>query len=756
MLAGNLAARSPLIALLDDVHLADASSWQALDYLAWNLSGTLVLATARPELAQYEVAAQVLFRLEEDGILRRLPLDTLDRSGVSDLAAGILEREPESALVDWLAQRSQGNPLFATGLLRALLEEGADLSAPRLQRLPESLTERVSSRIRGLDEDARLVLELLAVLGRKVDLADLVSLSNRSLENIAPVLERLVAGRFLTEEEVGRDIAYEITHPLIAETIYSGVGAARRRALHRSAGRTLRNTGRLSEASLHYARSADVGDSEAIEALLEAMRQAEDREAFREALAIISALVDLIPTGDERWLEVAEAMSWQADWVVEHKAGLDAAKGIRALQEIDGLLARSREAAHPARRAAVKSRLAAFCAWGTGQLDEAERYATEAVALFEAAGDRSGALVADLELAYVRGLGGDYSTLESEAGRVLEEAQRGGFDFVVLQGLGALGFGAFFHGNFAPGAAAMTRAAELARAQGKEYFVAWSMSELGFNLGFQGRMDEALPLLKEAKSASRHWRDTPIPDWEIALHLLAGDLALALERAEEAVAWNAGGMSRRRGIGMAFGALAAAEAARLDDAARYVALGTAAYEDIDWSFYGDYCRYAEAVVAWREGRPSEAVTVMRRLASRLLSLEARPFAALLLVDVAEVAAACGDVGTAEDAVTGLEKVADAMAVPFYRGLAALGAAWWGLVGGPSGAVSAQQAVNVLSELGCRLYLGRALDVLGRLLASADPGAARRSLDSAAAIFEECGAPWRQERAAEALEGLEGR
>ena len=43
------------------------------------------------------------------------------------------------ALVSWLAERSRGYPLFVIGLLRALLEEGADLTQPRLARVPESL-----------------------------------------------------------------------------------------------------------------------------------------------------------------------------------------------------------------------------------------------------------------------------------------------------------------------------------------------------------------------------------------------------------------------------------------------------------------------------------------------------------------------------------------------------------------------------------------------------------------------------------------
>jgi hypothetical protein len=180
---------------------------------------------------------------------------------------------------------------------------------------------------------------LLAVLGRPAELGDLVALTGRPLDELAPVLDGLASRRLVSEHELEWQTTYEISHPLVSETVYRGVGTARRHTLHRAVGRMLRTGGRLAEASLHLARSAHVGDSEAIEGLCEALRQAEERGTFREALTIVSTLADLLPPGDQRWLEVAGSLAGDADWVVEHKAGLDATKGIRALREIDALLA---------------------------------------------------------------------------------------------------------------------------------------------------------------------------------------------------------------------------------------------------------------------------------------------------------------------------------------------------------------------------------------------------------------------------------
>lgn len=236
----NLAAREPLVVVLDDVHWADASSWDALRYLADSVadSPVLVLALARPaELGEQQVAAEVLLGLEQDDVLARFPLRLLDRQGIADLAEAVLGRSPPEPLVDWLTKRALGNSLFALGLLRALLAEGADLNAPTLLSLPESLAERVLARVKLLDDPVRDTLEVLALLGCRVDLGGLLGVTGLPLDALGPVIDTLVRDRLVVEEERGSEVAYEIAHPLIAEMIVQGISAARRRVLHSRVGR---------------------------------------------------------------------------------------------------------------------------------------------------------------------------------------------------------------------------------------------------------------------------------------------------------------------------------------------------------------------------------------------------------------------------------------------------------------------------------------------------------------------------------------
>src|SRR5262249_33790007 len=220
-LLDNLSADSPVIVVLDDVHNADASSWQALYHMARRLPDrpVLILATARTaDLARHRVAGQVLVGLEQDDVLARLGLQALTDESVAALTRAVVgASDVPPALVSWLVERSQGYPLFVVGLLRALLEKGADLTQPRLARGPESLAGRVALLVGRLDQPARELLEVLAVIGGRVELDGLARVLGRPPDRLGVPLEWLTRSRLVVEYEAGRRLGYEIAHPLVQD-----------------------------------------------------------------------------------------------------------------------------------------------------------------------------------------------------------------------------------------------------------------------------------------------------------------------------------------------------------------------------------------------------------------------------------------------------------------------------------------------------------------------------------------------------------
>ena len=754
-LFGNILRRTALVVLLDDVHLADASSWAALRYFGRHLDDTrlLVIATARPaELAKHDVAAPVLFELDQDALLSRLAVGALPRRAMRELTEAVVEGPAPRALVDWVGERSRGNPLFATLLLRALLTEGGDLSAPHLRRLPESLTDRVASELRRLDAAPKGLLELIAVVGRPVSLGDLTALARGPLEEVGPILAELVDARIVVEQERAGEVGYEVQHPLVRDVIYQATGATRRRLLHRQAARSLLQTGHLAEAALHFARSAERGDSEAVEVLLDAIRQAERREAYREALQLQAELVDLLPADDQRWLEVLDAMYARAEWLIDHRAETDAPVAVRALRAIDGLLEGSSD---HARRAIVKFRLANFLAWGMGDLEPALKACQQAHELFARCGDQRQTLLVARELGWIKGLRGDLDGMAADTRAVVEAADAIGDRFVAMQGLSAISFSANFRGDLSEGEAVLRRAAAIAREDDKEYRLTVVLGGLAAGLAFQGRVAETPPLFEEAKSANPAYRDSILVELETLVRWMAGDFRAAVALAREAVAWLPAASTRRRVPGMAFGALSALESGDVVEAERLQIRARAGLGERDWAFYLPALRWGDAVLAWHEAGAAECVAILRPAAAGLLDKQARTFAAFALFDLAEAAAEAGDAATAGAAAADLSELALYIGVPAYRGLAAAASAWAGVAGGDTerAAFDAGLAIELLSAGGWTAHVARCHYALGQSLSAVARAEAVAALERAAAILEECGSTWRRDRCLETLRRL---
>ncbi|MGH9037681.1 MAG: ATP-binding protein, partial [Acidimicrobiia bacterium] len=715
---GNLARRTAVVVVLDDVHLADASSWDALFYLARNLreARVMVVAAARPvELGEHPVANQVLLGLDEEGFLRRLDLRPLERDGLVDLAGAILGQAPPEALVDWLDERARGNALFTIGLLRALVEEGADMTAPRLRKLPEGLAERVRARLDVLDRAPRATLEVLATVGSRVELGDLLRLTGRELDDLSDDLDALVRARLVSDEERGRHLTYEMTHPLIAEAIYHGIGAARRRSLHRTVGRALVEMGSLGEAAPHFAQAAEVGDPEAVDVLRQAMHQAEERGAYRESLTLLAGLVELLPEDDRRWLEILDAMSATAGWVVEHRADAHALPGISALQAIDALLEGSPDLA---RRAAVKFRLATFLAWGPGEFEEALSLSRTALELCQELGDEAMARVVSYELAWQRVISDDLGAMD-EAWPVAEAAEAAGDRFLAMQVIGGIGNCATYRGRFADAEVALRRAIRIAKEDGHVYRFTWGCSALALSLGFEGRLEEAFPLIEEGKTFNPDYRDSLLVEWRAVLCWLAGDFAEGLVAAREVAVWNPQGLSPRRAIGASMGVLCAIETRALPEAAAHLERARAAYPR-PWMSYSRWCDWAEAALRRAQGDLTGWRALLVPAAQRLVAMEALPFAAPPLLDLAEGESVGGDAAAARRAADQLDRVAERLDRPLYFTLAALAGAWADLAAGHHrlAAEAAAQAAGVFAELGYGGFHRRAADLAAQAAAGA--------------------------------------
>jgi DNA-binding CsgD family transcriptional regulator len=748
VLLENLSRRTQVVLFLDDLQLADASSLEALQYMSRRLSGArvLVLAAARPaELADNHLASEILLGLEQDGLLSRLNLAPLGGDGLRQLAEQVLNaRSTSDTLIEWLEERSRGHPLFALGLLRALVDEGADLEAPRLRRVPENLSARVTARLELLDEGDLAVLELLAVHGQRAGLQEIAGFSDQSPERLALTLDSLIHARLVVEEERGREVTYEVVHPLIQEAIYERIGAARRRMLHRRVARALLESGRFAAAGSHFVQSAAPGDSEAIDALIIALHQAQARELHREAIAILKALMEVLAPGDRRWLQLLEVLVWQGTEFLDHKTDIDRTTIPTALRQIEEVLAGSEDLAS---LAALKYCLSNYLTYDEGRLDEARRACEESLELFERAGDRAGVLVAAHELAWIVGFAGDLQGQEQAARKLVLDALSAQDQHMVMLAQTVLGYACFLQGSFGDAEAAISDSLEIATRQGRVQRVASNLSMLAQTLALEGRIGEADALLAEARRGDAAYGFTILLDMSARIRWLAGDFAGAIDEALEATSWTRGGVGKRRGWAVAIAAMAAAEMGRADEARTYLKKAEAAYAGREWYAASHHCTWAEGVLAFYSGDGPTAVSRLLHAATRLSAMASWPLAALVLIDLAEIAALEGDGETAAEADGRLRDIAARLNRDLYEALGHLGSACAQLAAGrQADAVGpAETAVTLLEGSGCRAFHARALELLGRALSVSDRAAASSVLATARTRYAELGAAERLQR-----------
>lgn len=740
-----LAARRPMVVLLDDVHWADASSWEVLRHVARRLDAApiLLILTARPaELAAHAVAGQVLFELDQDDLLTRIDLGPLDAGGLRALCEQVAGSAPP-ALVDWLTERSAGNALFAIGLLRALLEEGADLTAPVLRRLPENLSERIVARLRAGDASTIEVYEVLAVLGRPASLPELVEMTGRPAGELELSLATLVASRGIREEERGRSLTYDTTHPLVRDIAYAEIGGAGRRRLHRRIGQVLRAAGRIAEAAVHYARAAEPGDGEAVAVLLEALGEAESRGAFREAIGLLGELLELLPDGDDRWLAVLDVLDWRAEWLADHRIEAHAAVAIRALRAMDRLLERTGDGL---RRGEVNFRLGSFFGWGVGDVDEAERAYRTARGLFASAAATHQVLMVDRELAWVCGMRGDFAAMLAQSEAVVAAALAAGDEYAAMQALASTMIASGTLGRVEQALEASARTRELSTNASRTYRTTASVGTVAMLYAWIGEPATALSMTAEARRASPDYRDTLVQDVEVGAHWFAGHYRRAAELGREVETW-APIPQIRRLTGMIFLAQAMLELGDLLEAERVIARAEGLLRGRDWLVHLPCLRWTQGVLLLARGQSAAGLAVLEPAAERLAAMGADLVAPPLVWDLAEAACEAKDLPAAGRAADSAAALAARLDRPLAKGIAAATAALQAIgVGHEQEAIThAQEAVALLDAGDCAGFAARAHALLGQTLLGTDRAAGIAELEEAARRFAALEAHRRREQ-----------
>jgi DNA-binding CsgD family transcriptional regulator/Flp pilus assembly protein TadD len=267
-----LAAASPVVLAVDDLHWADPPSLRFLAYLANRVEElpVLVLLGTRPVGADAPTEVIATMRAQPaTSLLRLRPLS--EPAVAAAVTAELGSAHPDFTASCWTA--TKGNPLLVRELISRLRDDGVEPSeheAPRVQEVaPDSAARWVGRWLRQVPEAAAVTAGALAVLGDRADLDALAAVLGITRADAASAVDELRRAELLDPHTLG------FTHPLVRSAVYDGLGPTEQGRLHRAAAEVLARTGAPEEeVGLHLVKTPPAGDPEAARALCRCARRA--------------------------------------------------------------------------------------------------------------------------------------------------------------------------------------------------------------------------------------------------------------------------------------------------------------------------------------------------------------------------------------------------------------------------------------------------------------------------------------------------
>jgi tetratricopeptide (TPR) repeat protein len=254
-----LAREAPLVLLLEDLHWADHSSIALLNHISRGIVSqpVLIIGTLRSDDATRDKHPVVgLIRdLERESIGTGLKLGDMEGETLDGLLSSLIGGNVSEPLLRWLHQTAGGNPLFASELVKLLLQNGGAVQLRGEWCLAEGVAELpvprsaeavIETRIEALDADEIKLLQYASVQGNEFDSIVLAGMLEVDELDTIEQLERLERAFQLVTTTGEVDLpdgeiatVFQFRHALVQTVLYRQVMGKRRVLLHRKAGEIL-------------------------------------------------------------------------------------------------------------------------------------------------------------------------------------------------------------------------------------------------------------------------------------------------------------------------------------------------------------------------------------------------------------------------------------------------------------------------------------------------------------------------------------
>ncbi|HEY6827914.1 MAG TPA: AAA family ATPase [Gemmatimonadaceae bacterium] len=258
-----ITGRRLLVLVLDDMHRADATSWDALEHLVGQLDADhIMICVVQGPHPGNDVAVQRRLPLQEESA-RELVLSNLTRDEVKQWLEGAFHgQQIERELLAFLYRHTEGNPLFISQMLRALTEEG-DIRPGRIRwewtpvselRLPPGRRALVARRLGRFSSSTQAVLAAAAIVGREFDVGTLSGAGAGSEAAVRLAVSEAVAAGLIVPTRERRQGSYAFVHEEVADVLLGTLPRGQLAQVHLRLARWMekRRPDRPSDVALHY------------------------------------------------------------------------------------------------------------------------------------------------------------------------------------------------------------------------------------------------------------------------------------------------------------------------------------------------------------------------------------------------------------------------------------------------------------------------------------------------------------------------
>ncbi len=215
-----LAQQHPIMMAFEDAHWIDPSSREVLDLTVGRVRNlpVLLIITFRPEFkppwtGQPQVTVVALNRL-----------DRHDRTALIEQIAGSTALPDD--VIDQIADRTDGVPLFVEELTKSVLESGVPAVG-----IPTTLHNSLMARLDRLSS-VRRVAQIGAAIGREFPYALLRTVSRISEDELRSGLDRLVASELVFQRGAPPEAIYTFKHALVQDAAHGSLLRSSRQQLH--------------------------------------------------------------------------------------------------------------------------------------------------------------------------------------------------------------------------------------------------------------------------------------------------------------------------------------------------------------------------------------------------------------------------------------------------------------------------------------------------------------------------------------------